>query len=82
MQRGNKLGAVVFGAVLPNGKHSFPTSPTWMLYAGNDTHCIENVPLLISLENFCTAFLAEARVFRCGDKHLFMPLHLPVRPSV
>ena len=64
LQKANKLGALAFGAVLPDGKHSFPTSPTWMMYAGDDTHCIENVPVLIWPKDYCQAFLAEARVFR------------------
>ena len=60
----NKLGALAFGAELPNGKQAFPTSPSWMLYGGDDAHCLDNVPVLIRPETFCSVFTAEARVFR------------------
>ncbi|KAK9805857.1 hypothetical protein WJX73_008965 [Symbiochloris irregularis] len=60
----NNVGALTFGAQLPSGKHSFPTSPTWMMYGGDDVHCVENAPVLIDRLGFCKAFLAEARVFR------------------
>ncbi len=60
----NKLGALAFGAELPNGKQAFPTSPSWMLYGGDDAHCLDNVPVLIRPETFCSVLTAEARVFR------------------
>lgn len=63
-QRNNKLGALAFGAELPNGKQAFPTSPSWMLYGGDDAHCMDDVPILIRPEMFCSVFTAEARVFR------------------
>ncbi len=65
-QRNNKLGALAFGAELPNGKQAFPTSPSWMLYGGDDAHCMDDVPVLIRPEIFCSVFTAEARVFRWG----------------
>lgn len=65
-QRDNKIGALAFGAELPNGKQAFPTSPSWMLYGGDDAHCLDNVPILIRPETFCSVFTAEARVFRCA----------------
>lgn len=58
------MGAMTFGSVLPNGKLAFPTSPTWMTYAGDDSQCMDNVPVLISQNTFCQVFTAEARVFR------------------
>jgi len=64
MQRNNKLGALAFGVELPNGKQAYPTSPSWMLYGGDDAHCMDNVPVLIRPETFCSVFTAEARVFR------------------
>ena len=66
-QRGSQVRALTFGAILPDGKRSFPSSPTWMMYGGDDVHCIENTPVLISQHEFCLAFLAEARVFRCAS---------------
>jgi hypothetical protein len=62
---------MTFGAQLPNGKHSYPTSPSWVMYGGDDTQCVENVPLLIRREIFCQAFLAESRVFRCVSPFSF-----------
>lgn len=74
MQRNNKLGALAFGVELPNGKQAYPTSPSWMLYGGDDAHCMDNVPVLIRPETFCSVFTAEARVFRC----IFLSLaHIP-----
>lgn len=55
---------MVFGSVIPSGRISYPTSPTWMTYAGDDSKCMDNIPVLIRPETFCQAFLAEARVFR------------------
>ena len=66
MQRNNRLGALAFGVELPNGKQAYPTSPSWMLYGGDDAHCMDNVPVLIRPETFCSVFTAEARVFRQG----------------
>ena len=61
----NGIGALTFGAKIPsNGKLSFPTGPTWMLYAGDDSRCNQNVPVLIRKDVFCETYLAEARVFR------------------
>ena len=56
---------MTFGSIIPNGKISYPTSPTWMSYAGDDSKCMDDVPVLIKPQLFCQAFLAEARVFRC-----------------
>ena len=64
LQRGSKFGAMAFGSLVPTGKVSYPTSPTWMSYNGDDSKCMDNVPLLLRPELFCDAFLAEARVFR------------------
>lgn len=55
---------MAFGSMVPTGKVSYPTSPTWMSYNGDDSKCMDNVPLLLRPELFCQAFLAEARVFR------------------
>ena len=65
-QRNNKLGALAFGVELPSGKQAYPTSPSWMLYGGDDAHCMDNIPVLIRPETFCSVFTAEARVFRSG----------------
>ena len=34
------------------------------MYGGDDAHCLDNVPILIRPETFCSVFTAEARVFR------------------
>ena len=60
------LGALVFGAMLPNRIVSYPTSPTWMIYHGSEPLCVENAPMLILTNLFCTNFLAEA-----GDFNVF-----------
>eukprot|EP00884_Botryococcus_braunii_P014758 jgi/Botrbrau1/23283/Bobra.0102s0026.1 len=60
----NGVGALTFGVELPVGKHSYPSAPTWMLYTGDDTNCIENIPLLMRKDLFCNVYLAEARTFR------------------
>ena len=60
----SSVGALTFGAQLPTGKVSYPTSPSWMIYAGDDSKCLDNIPILILPEVFCSSFLAEARVFR------------------
>ena len=57
------LGALVFGAMLPNKFVSYPTSPTWMIYHGSKPLCVENSPMLILTKLFCTNFLAEAGDF-------------------
>ena len=59
----NGIGAMTFGVQLPHGRLSFPTAPTWMLYTGNDTRCLHNIPILIERQCFCRVFPAEARVF-------------------
>jgi len=64
LQRGGKFGAMTFGSITPDGKVSWPSSPTWMTYAGDNLKCMDDVPVLIRPELFCQAFLAEARVFR------------------
>ena len=46
------IGALTFGAVLPTGKHAYPSSPTWMLYDGSNAKCMENLPVLISTQTF------------------------------
>lgn len=63
LSKDRSLGAVVFGATLPNGMISYPTTPTWMVYHGSEPLCVENSPLLILAELFCTHFLAEAGDF-------------------
>ena len=57
------VGALVFGAMLPNGLVSYPTSPTWMIYHGSEPLCVESSPLLLLTKLFCTNFLAEAGDF-------------------
>ena len=58
------MEALAFGVELPKGKVSLPAPPTWIAYAGDHQHCMENVPVALSTENFCNAFLGEARVFK------------------
>ena len=35
------VGALSFGVELADGQHSFPTSPTWHLYTGDDSRSAE-----------------------------------------
>ncbi len=57
------LGALVFGAILPNGFVSYPSSPTWMIYHGSEPLCVESAPMLILTDQFCRNFLPEAGDF-------------------
>ncbi len=66
LSKSRGLGALVFGAMLPNEMVSYPTSPTWMIYHGGEPLCVENTPVLILASSFCNHFLAEA-----GDFNLF-----------
>ncbi len=59
-----RVGALMFGAVLPNGLVSYPTSPTWMIYHGSEPLCVESAPMLVLTKLFCTNFLAEAGDFK------------------
>ena len=59
----NGIGALTFGVELQNNLTAYPRAPTWMLYAGRDDFCLENVPVVISRDNFCRAFVADARIF-------------------
>jgi len=58
------VGARPFGGDVGGGRVSWPSGPTWLLYSGDDSHCMESVPLLLRLGTFCDAFVAQARVFR------------------
>ena len=60
----NGAGALSFGVELAGGQRAFPTAPTWALYSGDDTKCMESVPLLLRRGIFCDTFFAHARVFR------------------
>ena len=62
--RNSPATALAFGIELPKGKVSLPASPTWIAYAGDHQHCMEDVPVALTVENFCNAFLGEARVFK------------------
>ena len=64
MVRKNSIGALSFGVELGGGKASYPTSPTWMLYTGNDSMCSDDIPILVRREVFCGSYFAEARIFR------------------
>ena len=64
VQRGPIITALTFGSQLPAGKHSYPTSPSWMVYSGDEQECTQCTPILIHQDDFCRSFLAEARVFR------------------
>lgn len=63
LRESRNLGALVFGALLPNDMVSYPTSPTWIIYHGSEPVCVENTPMLILADLFCTHFLAEAGDF-------------------
>lgn len=60
----NGIGALSFGVEIGGGKVSYPTSPTWMLYTGEEARCNDDIPILIRREVFCRSYYAEARVFR------------------
>ncbi|DBA72316.1 TPA: hypothetical protein ACH3X2_010559 [Trebouxia sp. C0005] len=62
----HRLGALVFGSRLPNSFVSYPSTPTWITYHGTEPLCVENNPLLILKDLFCSLFLPEA-----GDFELF-----------
>ena len=64
MVNGNGIGALSFGVELRNKRVSYPTSPTWMLYTGEEQYCVDDVPVLIRRDVFCQAYFAEARIFR------------------
>lgn len=56
--------ALTFGIELPNEKMAFPSAPTWVAYAGDHQHCMDDIPVALSTKTFCRAFLGEARVFQ------------------
>ncbi len=60
----NGVGALTFGVELAGGRVTWPSGPTWLLYSGDDSHCMESVPVLLRKGTFCSAFAAQARVFR------------------
>ena len=66
LSKSRMLGALVFGAMLPDDVVSYPTSPTWMIYHGSEPLCVESSAMLILTRLFCTNFLAEA-----GDFNVF-----------
>lgn len=59
----NGIGALSFGIKLPDGRLAYPTAPTWIAYGGDDSHCYDNIPVLIRRSTFCDVFVAEARLF-------------------
>ncbi|KAK9907269.1 hypothetical protein WJX75_000339 [Coccomyxa subellipsoidea] len=60
----NGVGALTFGVELSGGRVTWPSGPTWLLYGGDDSHCMESVPVLLRKGTFCSSFVAQARVFR------------------
>jgi hypothetical protein len=60
----NGIGALTFGVEVMKNKTSYPSSPTWMLYTGEEDRCNDDVPILVRKEVFCGSYFAEARVFR------------------
>ena len=60
----NGIGALSFGVSVGRNKVAYPTSPTWMLYTGNEDKCHDDIPVLIRREVFCSSYFAEARIFR------------------
>lgn len=63
LRTSRKLGALVFGAQVADGLVSYPSSPTWITYHGKEPFCVEDSPLLILTDVFCSDFLAEAGDF-------------------
>lgn len=62
--RDSPVTALAFGIELPTGKTALPAAPTWIAYGGDHQHCLDNVPVAITRQHFCNAFLGEARVFK------------------
>lgn len=62
--RNSPVRALTFGIELPNDKVAFPSAPTWIAYAGDHQHCMNDIPVAIATNTFCNAFLGQARVFQ------------------
>ena len=75
------IGALTFGVQLPDCTLSFPTAPGWILYTGNATNCLEDMPVVIRRDTFCRAFVAEARMFPRYTSWLLSLLLGQVMPS-
>ena len=54
-ERGGTIGALTFGAELPNGWQAFPSAPTWLLHDSGEAvrRCYSNVPVLIRASTLC-----------------------------
>ena len=46
--RNSPVGALTFGIELPNGKVAYPAAPTWIAYAGDHQHCMDDIPIAIT----------------------------------
>ena len=68
----------MFGAQLPNGKHAFPTGPTWILYSGNDQQCTELVRLWLLRKMHCTAVSGNGTRKR-NEKHCLLQVPVLLR---
>ena len=43
---------------------AYPSAPTWMMYAGDHTHCMNSIPIAISRGSFCKYYQGAARVYQ------------------
>ena len=57
------VGGFIFGATLSDGRVSYATTPTYMIYHGFEALCTEDAPVLILRSTFCETYLPEARDF-------------------
>ena len=57
------VGGFIFGASLPDGRLSYATTPTYMIYHGYEALCVEDAPILVHRQTFCDTYLPEARDF-------------------
>ncbi len=71
----DKADAFIFGAQLPDGRLSYATSPTYMVYHGFEALCVEDAPILIRRQTFCDSYLPEARDFHTYHSWV-LALHL------
>jgi len=50
--RNSPIGALTFGIELPNGKVAYPSAPTWIAYAGDHQHCMDDIPIAITTHRY------------------------------
>lgn len=78
----NGVGALTFGVELAGGRVTWPSGPTWLLYGGDDSHCMESMPVLLRKGTFCSSFVAQARVFRTYHSWVLSMMLRRVCPAV